>query len=520
MNIGIFVFIDLEYNKVLAEKISGKYVYEWVIDKCKFLNEQIVVLTTTGNKNAPVIDFVQRNGIDAYVGEKELVEEGFNSYAYGVTPAGGKEDGIMQFYIDAAKKYKIDTIIKLNGGALFFDIDIARAMLDFHIKERYEYTEISQKYNFVQGVFPEIVNSDILIKTVRQESYFKYRRGESLDLISHPEAAFVRKGFYILNDGTLKKPFVNLYIDFKWKAAFAREIFSEADAPLFDLKTALGRLSSYFSFPRHIIVEPSRECMLNCFMCPRRDLKAQNGELTFDMFVNIAEQVKDKSTVIEFSGYGEPLLNNSLPEMVAYAKSQGLKTVVYSALTANIKFIKKVIDAGLDLLLVNLLNFDAKESLDLYNAQPYLVLYHNLNKLLELKKNQKFNLGISTVLNNNNRDSILQLYKKLKNEAEVVSVKNMFEFFGKIKGYETEDFSPDNRQPCKKLLNQFFIEFDGRTDMCYYRVFDEKAKNRLQDYSIEQIWNNSALSQNRNNQLNYNFDKDAYCKKCKEWYNA
>ena len=522
MNIGVFVFIDLDYNPILSEEIDNKAIYKWMIEKCGLLNEKIIILTTTDERNQELLDFAAQNSIDVYIGRKELIEVEFDSYVYGITPKNGMEDGVMQFYIEAAQKYNIDTIIKINGGSLFFDIGSTKGMLDFHIKQGYEYTEISERHYFLQGIFPEIVNLETLMKFANREGVFKYRRGNVLNFIAKHQTKSVRKGYFALNDESLKKTFVNLYIDFKWKLDFIRRILAgkKLDLTMFDAHYALERLDDYFSFPRHIIVEPTRKCLLNCYMCPRRELEAQNGELTFEMFVDIVEQVKDKSTVIEFSGFGEPMLNNSLPEMVAYAKSKGLKTVVYSALTANIKFIKKVIDAGLDLLLANLLNFDPKLSLKLYNAENYLAVYHNLNKLFGLRKEKKFNLGVTTVLHGGNKSSIMKLYNVISTQADVVSVKNMFDFFGKIEGYKSDDFTPNKRMPCKKLLNQLFVEFDGRTNMCYYRVFDEKAKNSLQDYSIEQIWNNSVLSQNRNAQLNYDFDKDSYCKKCKEWYNA
>ena len=85
-------------------------------------------------------------------------------------------------------------------------------------------------------------------------------------------------------------------------------------------------------------IEPTRRCNLNCKICIRRNLDGSDSSLSLDNFKKILNSGSFR--YVGLHGWGEPLLNSQLFQMIEYAESQG----VYTNLTTNGTLIGKNID--------------------------------------------------------------------------------------------------------------------------------------------------------------------------------
>ena len=86
--------------------------------------------------------------------------------------------------------------------------------------------------------------------------------------------------------------------------------------------------------------------------------------MSFDTFKKIIDEGAEyglRAIKLNSGGRGEPILNKSLPEMVAYAKSKGIMDVYFNTnatlLTHDIG--TKLIEAGLDRISISLEGTDA-----------------------------------------------------------------------------------------------------------------------------------------------------------------
>ena len=71
-------------------------------------------------------------------------------------------------------------------------------------------------------------------------------------------------------------------------------------------------------------VEPTSACNLDCKICLRRKLERSISFLSFDNFKRILDS--GNFHYVGLHGWGEPLLNQQLFEMVKYAESKGVST--------------------------------------------------------------------------------------------------------------------------------------------------------------------------------------------------
>ena len=85
-------------------------------------------------------------------------------------------------------------------------------------------------------------------------------------------------------------------------------------------------------------VEPTSACNLDCKICMRCNLQRPTSFLSFDNFKRILDS--GNFYYVGLHGWGEPLLNQQLFEMVKYAESKGVST----NLTTNGTLVRENID--------------------------------------------------------------------------------------------------------------------------------------------------------------------------------
>src|SRR6059058_5357275 len=93
-----------------------------------------------------------------------------------------------------------------------------------------------------------------------------------------------------------------------------------------DVKSTLVKTQ----FPVSVIVETIAYCNLRCCMCPQPALKRARGEMDFEIFRKIADEIalENPNTDLWLALMGEPLmLSNRLLAIIAYAKRKGVKKV-------------------------------------------------------------------------------------------------------------------------------------------------------------------------------------------------
>lgn len=107
-------------------------------------------------------------------------------------------------------------------------------------------------------------------------------------------------------------------------------------------------------FPDTLNIESSYACNLKCVMCPRHFEGVPQGMFTLDMFEKHLEPYVDKFKYVHLTGWGEPLMNRDLPEIVRRCRARGVWTCFTSnGLLLKGKLAREILETELELVNVS-----------------------------------------------------------------------------------------------------------------------------------------------------------------------
>ena len=135
-------------------------------------------------------------------------------------------------------------------------------------------------------------------------------------------------------------------------------------------------------FPQTTLqIEPTRRCNLNCKICIRPNL----NELTASLSLKDFRKILDSSNFrhVALHGWGEPLLNPELFQMVKYAESQGVSAELTTNATLLQRNIETIFASGLSSIAFGI---HMKENLSIVMPQiQELITQRNRRKLTKPK---------------------------------------------------------------------------------------------------------------------------------------
>lgn len=157
-------------NKMLLPFYDGKPLIELILDKLKQLNILIIVATTT-------------NQIDD---EIHLIANKLNVNCY-----RGSEEDVLNRFINAAKKYNVDKIIRVCADNPFLDVRELKILIDSSLASNYDYVSFnvnglpSIKTHY--GFWAEFVTLEALIKIEKSTDDIFYHEHVTNYIYSNPE---------------------------------------------------------------------------------------------------------------------------------------------------------------------------------------------------------------------------------------------------------------------------------------------------------------------------------------------
>ncbi len=270
------------------------------------------------------------------------------------------------------------------------------------------------------------------------------------------------------------------------------------------------------SKPSFITLELTNICNLNCIMCPRAKMKRKTGNMQFSLFKNIIDQVKDFVEVVDLDLYGEFSFNPQWKEMIQYARSAGIFTVLNTNATLmDETLVSNLMDSGLDFLNIS---FDGA-SKEVYekvrqgaNYEKTLSHIHNF-----LEKNK-------------NIHTIIQMIKTTETEAETEKFRRIWSNSGadavRIKEYMAFDPDKEELDPCKEkkikmkaspclfLWKNLVVCWDGIVVPCCVDFDKINVLGDACEEKILDIWNGKPMQFLRKKHAGGEFRDVKLCRKC------
>lgn len=276
------------------------------------------------------------------------------------------------------------------------------------------------------------------------------------------------------------------------------------------------------SLPESMHIDPANVCNFRCAFCPTgdnellRSVQRPAGHLDFDLYTRIIDQVAAlvrqtgrTLSILHLYKDGEPLLNQRLPEMAAYAKRAGVADLV--AMTTNGSLLTeeragKLIDSGIDQVRVSVIHVSSARYRELTRTwADYEKIRTNVRFLYAEKKRRKSHLHVLVKIN----DTALTDEERARFRADFGDISDDLRF-DTLMGWsrsDVKDFTLGvevstgmdgatalrERQVCPEPFSRLAVNFDGQVSVCCVDWSFGTIVGDLRRESVADVWNGERL---------------------------
>ncbi|MCE5325926.1 MAG: radical SAM protein [Planctomycetaceae bacterium] len=244
--------------------------------------------------------------------------------------------------------------------------------------------------------------------------------------------------------------------------------------------------------------EVTTKCHYNCIICPRAQLTRKKETMSAATFKLIFDRIiaeTDQYTTLSFPGMGEPLLDNTLEEKIAYAKSARPNLDVLILTNASLmtpERFRRLEEVGVTSIRVSLYGHDYKT----YNAVHGTTdkkLYDRIKgyilKALEIRKKTRILLTLNVVEGVN--DAIVNDWIAFwKDRVDLVEVWRPHNW-ATAKQYRS--VQPVKLKTCNRPFSgPLQIQADGTVNICCFDFNGELTIGDLKTQTLEEIFSSGA----------------------------
>ena len=229
-------------------------------------------------------------------------------------------------------------------------------------------------------------------------------------------------------------------------------------------------------------VEPTSACNLDCKICMRRNLERPTSFLSFDNFKRVLDS--GNSRYVGLLGWGEPLLNQQLFEMIEYAESKGVSTNLTTNGTLIRENIDRIFSSGL-----------REIAFGIYDKELFSKSLAQIEELVKEKGKRGSKIPktyLDITIYQGNSAQILDLIKlapelpvdavilhrlfnvyKVDPTVEYISAEEEEKLFAEIKQLARRlklelYLPPKHTYPCRIVKRSIFVTAEGRVTPCTY----------------------------------------------------
>jgi len=171
---------------------------------------------------------------------------------------------------------------------------------------------------------------------------------------------------------------------------------------------------------RKVYLEVTTGCNFDCTTCIRHSWLDGTGQMAWDTFMRLAEQLDDfpKLETVHFGGFGEPLSHPRTLDMMEIIAAKGIKLeMITNGSLLTDKVINKLLDLGLARIYVSLDGPDDKEYNRIREGADFYQVYNNVKRLHQLKQQR----GIDKPVINVEFVAMKSNYKRLPDLAGLLT---------------------------------------------------------------------------------------------------
>jgi hypothetical protein len=281
----------------------------------------------------------------------------------------------------------------------------------------------------------------------------------------------------------------------------------------------------HFPFPAVIMIENTNCCNARCVMCPRETLTRKSGFMPFELFEKIIREISGakRQPVVHLHGFGEPLLDTSLPDRIRLAKALGIKQT-YLVTNASLlcpETAKKIIRAGLDEMKISFYGTDQESYSATMRRLDFNVSLNNIREFVRIRKDLKKKTPklilqyLPQEANGAKTEKFESLWRPVldKNAGDCLNISSLDNFGG---GRAYNRVGEKIVSVCFYPWAALSVLCDGRAVTCCMDYNGLQGVGDLNFQSVMEIWNGPVLSTIRKNFGKFDYSGFPTCLCC-DW---
>ena len=284
---------------------------------------------------------------------------------------------------------------------------------------------------------------------------------------------------------------------------------------------------------QRIVMEVFGGCNYTCKMCPQSD-PGRGKHFSRKMPLKTFEEVLDKvvpkygKPTINLEGSGEPTMAKDLPKYIEAVKSRGLRAFMYcNGSRLNGKFMKEVIDSGIDFVRFSLIGYNKEKYSKWMNIDNFELIKSNIKETIKYIEKSNSKCVVSTyhlITNNDQVNFEIEEYKK------IISELNCYAYIWKMHNWSGNYNNknpriPTERKSCgRPFAPELTVRAGGEpgriasvVPCCQTMGPPNEAKSilgHLDKETFEEVYFGKKYEELREAHTEKNFDKIDYCKNC------
>jgi radical SAM protein with 4Fe4S-binding SPASM domain len=286
--------------------------------------------------------------------------------------------------------------------------------------------------------------------------------------------------------------------------------------------------------PFSVMVQVSNVCNFRCNYCSQSlgtaALKAmliEKRTMPYEVFVKAADQIKtfpEKVKVMNLTGFGEPLLNKHLPEMIRYTKENQLAERIEivtngSFLTPDLS--DRLIDAGLDIIRISVQGLSADKYREVSGIDLDFDQYvANIGYFYSHKKAQSMYIKIldSALEQPDDQERFFEIFGDI---CDIIAVEHLVPVmpgvdYSKLKStYENgmQGYKNEKIVICPRPFYQILVDVDGTVRPCCNYI-PPMILGTIHEASLVEHWNSQIMHDFQLQQVNGERFNNPVCRDC------
>lgn len=288
------------------------------------------------------------------------------------------------------------------------------------------------------------------------------------------------------------------------------------------------------AFPFVMYVEPTNLCNFRCIFCPTGDkallqkVGRPAGMMSMDLYKKIIDDIRQSGHTLRLLSLykdGEPLLHPDFPEMVRYARDNGVSERIWTKTNGallNPELNRKLAHCGLSWMGISVEAVSSEKYLKVAGTHiDYEVFKRNVKDLYEVK-DPGLHLYVKIADSGLSDQEKQKFYDDFSPICDTIAIENLMGWsYSGVKDFtlgtnpDTYDGLPfTEKDVCAYPFYVLAVNFDGSVSLCGNDWSHSTVVGNLSNEGIMDVWNGNNLYNFRKMLLTGNRCRNRACGDC------